>query len=328
MLRYLTTNERQNLVFSETELPLIRSDECLIRVKAIGINRADILQKQGKYPPPRGESEILGIEVSGDIHALGDESNTRNNDWNIGDRVIAIVPGGAYAEYVKVKIAHLIRLPQQYTYQEGAALPEAFLTAYQCLFSIANLADNSQVLIHAGASGVGSAAIQLAKKIGCDVTVTVGSEEKVTACLAMGANAALNYQHIDFSVWAKEHKPNGFDVILDVVAGDYVNKNISVCATDGHIVMLSMLGGRFAERVDIAKMLIKRVNMHATTLRSRSEHYKTTLINAFHKRFYHDFSANELKPIIHQCYTWHQANEAHDIMTNNVNIGKLILNVD
>ncbi len=330
-MRYLAINEQQPLYFDEIEQPIIADDECLINVRAIGVNRADILQKQGKYPPPPGESTILGIEACGDIVAIGryESSDIKRHEHNfkVGDKVFAIVPGGAYAEFVKVKSAHLIKLPANFSYVQGAAIAEVFLTAYQCLFSIAHLTPNAKVLIHAGASGVGTAAIQLAKQLNCHVSVTVGSDEKATACKAIGADEAINYHQCDFATWAKENKQQ-FDVIVDVVAGDYVNKNISICALDGHIVMLSMLGGRFAENIDVAKMLAKRVNIHATTLRSRSNDYKTALINAFTADFYQQLTQGLLKPVIHQQYAWHDAEKAHQVMVNNDNVGKLVLEVE
>jgi putative PIG3 family NAD(P)H quinone oxidoreductase len=321
-LRYIAINEQQQLIFDDIAKPVIADDECLIKVRAIGINRADILQKKGNYPPPLGESTILGIEACGELVAIGDQQSS----WSIGDKVFAIVPGGAYAEFVKVKTEHLIKLPENLTYAQGAAMPEVFLTAYQCLFVIAELKPKAKVLIHAGASGVGTAAIQLAKSINCHVSVTVSSDEKAMACKALGADEAVNYQQTNFVSWAKENK-HSFDVVLDVVAGEYVDKNISVCALDGHIVMLSMLGGRFAENIDVAKMLLKRVNIHATTLRSRSNDYKTRLINTFNRDFYQYIEQGTLTPVIYQEYSWFDVEIAHQVMLSNKNIGKLILNV-
>tara|TARA_R110000744_G_scaffold131883_2_gene240087 strand:+ start:477 stop:1445 length:969 start_codon:yes stop_codon:yes gene_type:complete len=322
-LQYIAINEQQQLNFDEVEKPTIGGDECLIKVRAIGVNRADILQKQGKYPPPLGESNILGIEACGELVAIG----RQQTQWQVGDKVFAIVPGGAYAEYVKVKTDHLIPLPENLSYGEGAAIAEVYLTAYQGLFTIANLQPKANVLIHAGASGVGSAAIQLAKQLNCHITVTVGNEDKVAACKALGADEAINHQHTDFAQWAKRQKQN-YDVIVDVVAGEYLNKNIGVCALDGHIVMLSMLGGRFAEKVDVAKMLAKRVNIHATTLRSRSDEYKTKLIKAFCHDFYHGLELGSISPVIFQQYSWHEVEVAHQVMLNNENIGKLVLKVE
>ena len=322
-MKYLAIDEQQALSFSNTEVPEIASDECLIKVRAIGVNRADILQKQGKYPAPKGESEILGIEACGDIVAIG-MASTFDGAFALDDKVFAIVPGGAYAEYVKVKTAHLIKLPGQFSYAQGAAIAEAYLTAYQCLFLIAGLKEKSKVLIHAGASGVGSATIQLAKHLNCHVTATVGSEKKVAACKALGADEAINYQDTDFVAWSKQQKQS-YDVIVDVVAGHYVNKNISVCALDGHIVMLSMLGGRYAEGIDVAKMLLKRINITATTLRSRTDQYKSHLIKAFKNDFYQHLEQGTIGPVIYQQSPWHQAEKAHQIMMNNENIGKIIL---
>jgi NADPH:quinone reductase-like Zn-dependent oxidoreductase len=299
-LQYLAINEQQTLYFCETELPEISSDECLIKVRAIGVNRADILQKQGKYPAPAGESEIVGIEACGDIVAIGSES-TLNGAFAIDDKVFAIVPGGAYAEYVKVKTEHLFKLPHNFSYVEGAAIAEAYLTAYQCLFFIADLKPHSKVLIHAGASGVGSAAIQLAKSLHCHVTVTVGNDEKVSACKALGADEVINYQLTDF---------------------------ISVCALDGHIVMLSMLGGRYAESIDIAKMLLKRINITATTLRNRSDEYKNKLVNAFKADFYQQLEQGIISPVIYQQSSWQEVESVHQVMMNNENIGKLILTIN
>jgi len=321
-LRYIAINEQQQLSFDEIEKPTIDSDECLIKVKAIGVNRADILQKKGQYPPPPGESEILGIEACGEIAAIGSEQT----NWQLGDKVFAIVPGGAYAQYVKVKTRHLIKLPENFSYAQGAAIAEAYLTAYQCLFSIANLQANANVLVHAGASGVGSAAIQLAKQLNCHVSVTVGHEDKVAACKALGADEAINYQQTDFVAWSKQQKRR-YDVILDVVAGEYVNRNIDVCALDGHIVIISLLGGRFAENVDVGKMLAKRVNIHATTLRSRHDDYKSQLIKAFSQDFYRCLKLGAISPVIYQQLSWEEAETAHQIMINNENIGKIILMV-
>ncbi len=322
-MRYIAINDLQQLSFSETEKPAIAADECLIKVNAIGINRADILQKQGQYPPPPGESTILGIEACGDIAALGGEQE----NWHVGDQVFAIVPGGAYAEYVKVKTEHLIKLPENLNYVEGAAIAEAYLTAYQCLFSIADLQPNSQVLIHAGASGLGTAAIQLAKSLGCHVSVTVGNDDKAAMCKTLGADETINYQCTDFVAWSKQQK-RSYDVILDVVAGEYVSRNIDVCALDGHIVIISLLGGRFAEKIDVGKMLAKRVNIHATTLRSRTDDYKTQLIKAFTQNFYSCLVQEKLKPVIYQQFAWQEVERAHQVMLDNQNIGKIILTVD
>lgn len=336
-MRYIKVNNDQvkSLSFEQTDKPLIAADECLIKVAAIGINRADLLQRAGKYPAPLGESEILGLEVCGEIISCGSDVNTsitrqyqQWQQWQQGDTVFALVAGGGYAEYVKVKAAQLFKLPTGFSIAEGAACAEAFLTAYQSLFTLANLPPESQVLIHAGASGIGTAAIQLAKAKQCRVVVTVGSNEKTEACLALGVDDVINYHDTDFVAWSKKHIPAGFDVIVDVVAGQYLTRNIKVTALDGHIVILSMLGGRFSEPVDMAKLLAKRITISASTLRNRSDSYKAKLVIDFMADFYHLLTLGTIKPVIDSVYSWTDVELAHAKMAANKNIGKLVLTVD
>lgn len=326
-MQYIAVTASQTLAFEQTSIPECNEDECLIEVKAIGINRADILQKQGKYPPPPGESEILGLEVSGVIAKI--TSNTSiTNEFAVGDRVCALVAGGGYAQFAKVKIAHLIKLPIHFSFEQGAGIAEVFLTAYQSLFTIAELKPNQNVLIHAGASGVGTAAIQLAKAINCHVVTTTSTQIKQQACSALGADHVINYQEQDFVAWTKRHQPQGFDVIVDVVGGEYLNKNINCLAVDGKVVMLSMLGGRFSESVDIAKLLMKRANIHASTLRNRSDDYKSNLIAQFKQDFYPLLQSQQLMPVIDHVFSWRDVSQAHEKMEQNNNIGKLVLTVE
>ena len=323
-MKFLAVSDEQELVVSTTKIPELLPDECLVKVRAIGVNRADVLQKQGKYPPPKGESDILGLEVAGQISACG----AKVSSWQQGDRVFGLVPGGGYSQYVKVKAQHLMSMPKALSFIAGAAVAEVFLTAYQSLFSIAQLKTHEKVLIHAGASGVGTAAIQLAKQKNCYVVVTVGCDKKAEACLKLGADEALNYNNTDFASWSKANQPQGFDIILDVVAGNYLAKNIGVAARDGRIVMLAMLGGRFSEKIDCAKMLLKRVNIHASTLRNRDDSYKSQLVSDFVRDFYPALVDGDIKPVIDTVLPWQQANAAHQTMEANKNIGKLILTLD
>jgi len=316
-------NCENSLVFAQIDKPEIIADECLVKVYAIGINRADLLQRAGKYPAPSGESEILGLEVCGEIVAHGNEVDSQQ--WQLGEKVFTLVAGGGYSEYVKVKASQLFKLPEDLTYEQGAACAEVFLTAYQSLFSIANLQPKSTVLIHAGASGVGTAAIQLAKAKQCKVVVTVGSAAKAKACLALGADHAINYHETDFVAWSKIHITTGFNVIVDVVAGDYLTRNLKVTALDGHIVVLSMLGGRYSEPLDMAKLLAKRITMSASTLRNRSESYKAKLVTDFTADFYPMLNSGVIKPVIDSVYSWTKTELAHTKMAANKNIGKLVL---
>jgi len=326
-LQYINVDNQQTLTLKETSRPEILADECLLKVKAIGVNRADLLQRAGKYPAPAGESSILGLEVSGEIIQCGALAgvNHLGEPWKIGDKIFGLVPGGAYAEFVKVKAAQLFVLPAGFSFEQGAACAEVFLTAYQSLFSIASLSPKSHVLIHAGASGIGCAAIQLAKAKQCTVIVTVGTEEKAKACLVLGADVALNYHETDFVSWSKVNVPSGFNIIVDVVAGEYVAKNINVAALDGHIVILSMLGGRYSPQVDVAKLLAKRLTVTASTLRNRSDDYKAKLVSCFIKDFYAQLQNGQITPIIDTVYTWQQVEQAHKKMANNENVGKLVL---
>lgn len=316
-------NNTNSLSFAQVDKPVVAADECLLKVCAIGINRADLLQRAGKYPAPAGESAILGLEVSGVIVGLGKDVDSQQ--WQLADKVFALVAGGGYSEYVKVKARQLFILPENLSFAQGASCAEVFLTAYQSLFTIANLQENSQVLIHAGASAIGTAAIQLAKAKKCRVVVTVGSTEKAEACLALGADHVINYHETDFVVWSKAHVPAGFDVILDVVAGDYLTRNLKVSALDGHIVILSLLGGRYSGPIDIAKMLAKRITVSASTLRNRSADYKAKLVADFTKDFYAMLTSGDIKPVIDSVYPWHETELAHEKMAANKNIGKLVL---
>lgn len=323
-MKFINVNSQQELEFQDTLIPEIAADECLIKVKCIGVNRADILQRAGKYPAPVGESDILGLEVCGDIVKLG--SNVSN--FKLEQKIFGLVAGGGYAEYVKIKAAHIMLLPSSFSYEQGAAIAEVYLTAFQSLFTIAQLKPKQNILIHAGASGVGTAAIQLAKSIDAIVTVTVSSERKALACESLGADNIINYHEQDFVVWKKQYLVSGFDVILDVVGGDYLSRNIDAAALDARVVMLAMLQGRFCEKVDIAKMLMKRINIHASTLRNRSDDYKTTLVLDFVEQCYDLLAAGQLTPVIEKVLSWQNANEAHQLMAANTNIGKYILNVD
>ncbi|WP_206485711.1 NAD(P)H-quinone oxidoreductase [Thalassotalea sp. G2M2-11] len=322
-MKFIDVDQQQSLVFNSIATPTISEKECLVKVKAIGVNRADILQRAGQYPPPKGESTVLGIEISGEIVACGDQVTNKA----VGDKVCGLVPGGGYAEYVRVKADHLIELPAHYDYVQGAALAETFLTAYQCLFSIASLKPNERVLIHAGASGVGTAAIQLAKAKQAYVVVTTSNQEKAQACLALGADHVINYKDTDFVDYCKD-KALSFDVIIDVVAGDYLSKNVNVAALDGRIVILSMLGGRYCEQLDVAKLLMKRLCISATTLRNRSDHYKSELVSEFLQQFSALIIKDEIKPVIDSTLPWQQAEQAHQILMTNQNIGKVVLTLD
>lgn len=323
-MQYLSVQEDQTLAFDTTSIPVPNANQCLIKVHAFGINRADLLQKSGKYPPPKGESPILGLEVCGEIVVCGDLVA----GWQEGDKVFGLVAGGGYAQFAVIASAHMLRLPTAFNYAKGAASAETYLTAFQSLFTIADLQPRHNVLIHAGASGVGAAAIQLAKQIGCKVVATVGTDEKSTFCSSIGADHTINYHKECFVEWQKNHLKEGFDVILDVVSGDYVNKNIQVCALDGNIITLAILGGRFCEKFDMAKMLMKRITLSASTLRNRSDNYKSQLVERFCAMFSEPIQSGKLSPPIDSCVDWKLTNNLHQKMAANQNKGKLVAMIE
>jgi putative PIG3 family NAD(P)H quinone oxidoreductase len=312
------------MVMGQCAVPTPQADELLVKVKAIGVNRADILQRQGKYPAPAGESDILGLEVCGEV--------VESNDpyWK-GKLVFGLVAGGAYAEYCVLKREHAFELDEKLSFTDGAAIAEVFLTAYQALIHIGRLEAGKTALIHAGASGVGTDAIQLVKAIGAKAIVTVGSEDKAQFCRKLGADLAINYKTTDFVAevkgYCKSHQRPGVDVVVDCVAGEYIGKDINCLGLDGHIVVLAMMGGRFAEQLDMAKMLAKRATISASTLRNRSHQYKTDLITQFKTQFEPLLASGQLKSIVDQVFDWKNVGDAHRYIEANKNKGKVVLRV-
>ena len=309
-----------NCFIAECPMPHPRKGEVLVAVVAFGINRADLLQKQGKYPPPEGASSILGMEVSGVIQDVGEGVEPSF----IGKSVCAMVTGGAYAQFACVPVNHVLPVPSSMDIANAAALPEVFLTAYQALFSIANLQPQQKVLIHAGASGVGTSAIQLACYAGATVAVTASSQAKLQQCEALGAQLTINYQTQDFAEVLKSAKffP---DVIIDFVGEGHLQKNLQVIALDGKIVQLAMLGGRFVTELDMAKVLAKRVTLFASTLRNRSDKYKAHLVTEFLGDYGDALNSGEVKPVVDTVFNVSDINQAHQRMAKNDNIGKFII---
>ena len=311
-------NPSQMRIF-ETNAPEPAPEQVLIQVEAFGINRADTLQRQGKYPPPKGESEILGLEVAGRITKLGAEVT----NWNLGDPVFGLVPGGGYAEFVAAHQSHIMPIPKNITMQEAAGVAEVFLTAYQSLFSIGHLQPEQNVLIHAGASGVGLAAIQLAKHHGARVAATASKDEKLSLCGQKGADILINYTQQDFVEQIKQQW-TGVDLVVDFVAGDYLNRNLRVLHQDGVIVYLAMLAGRFADRLDMALMLGKRASIIGSTLRNRSDRYKGRLVADFQRDWLKTFEGGDIHPNIDSYYSAKDISLAHERLENNETMGKLI----
>lgn len=306
---------------AEVPKPQPTANQILVKVKATALNRADTLQREGKYPPPKGESDIMGLEVAGIVEAVGKEVS----QWKVGDRVFALLAGGGYAEYVTLAEQLALPIPQNLSFEQAAAIAEVFLTAHQALFWLAELQTAETVLIHAGASGVGTAAIQLAKLTGNQVIVTAGSDKKCEACRALGADLAINYKTESFAERVKEFTAKrGVNVIIDFVAANYDEQNMACISMDGRWVVLAMLGGRKG-RLDFGKLLMKRVKLMGSTLRARKLSYKAKLIDDFSRRFLHEFESGKLKPIIDSVYDWKAVAQAHTYMEENRNSGKIIL---
>ncbi|WP_278369601.1 zinc-binding dehydrogenase [Pseudoalteromonas lipolytica] len=320
-MRYIK-HENSQLTFAEIEKPNIKHDEVLIKVAAIGVNRADCLQRQDKYPPPKGDSEILGLECAGTVVAQGENVEV---DW-LNKPVFTLCAGGAYSEYVAVDAAQVMPLADSMSMAEGAAVSEVYLTAFSALFQFGKLEEGQTALIHAGASGVGGAAIQMAKAIGAQVVITAGSDEKCAHAKKLGADHCINYKTTDFVEYMKTHQLQA-NTIVDPVAGHYLNKNAAVAAMDCQIVMLAFLDARFAE-VDFARLLSKRISFHASTLRNRSIAFKRELKAQFIARFYGELAAGKFDFNIYKTLHWQDATEAHRILDNNENSGKVVLLVE
>ena len=298
-------------------------DEVLVNVQATAVNRADLLQARGGYNPPAGASEILGLEMAGIIAAVGEDVA----EWQVGDRVCALLPGGGYAEQVAVPAGMLLKLPKAWTFAQGTAVPEVWYTAYVNLFLEGDLVAGETVLIHAGASGVGTAAIQLANAAEATVFVTVGSDEKLLACRKLGAELAINYKRDDFleKVLAAT-QDQGVDLILDPVGGGYLDKNVRALKRFGRLVNIGQLGGSHGE-MNMGLVLGKRLRIIGSTLRSRSPAEKIKITDQFQSGFWPLLRSGELKPIIDTQFPIEQAQEAHAYVAQNKNIGKVILNV-
>jgi putative PIG3 family NAD(P)H quinone oxidoreductase len=298
--------------------------EVLVEVRATAVNRADLLQARGSYPPPPGVSEILGLEMSGVIVAVGAEVKNRH----IGDRVLALLPGGGYAEHVAVHHDLLLELPQNWSWAQGAALPEVWLTAFLNLFLEGRLEPGQTVLIHAGGSGVGTAGVQMARETGATIFTTAGSEQKLAKCRDLGANLATNYKMQDFSreIMAAT-AGQGVDLILDPVGAAYLRQNLEILKENGRLVNIGLLGGRTAE-IDLGRVLGKSLRIIGSRLRSRSLEEKIRIARKFEAQFWPLLKAGKMQPVIDSIFPITEAQAAHEYVRQNRNIGKVILEID
>lgn len=310
------------LYLGETTKPILKTGEVLVKNICTAVNRADIVQREGKYPPPKGASDILGLESSGIVEQVQDDEKK----WKIGDSVMCLLPGGGYGEFVAVHRDSVMSIPKGFDFKQSAAISEVFLTAFQTLCQIGGLQEGQNVLIHAGASGVGTAAIQLAKAIGCDRIITTSSGTKTATCKEYGATLAINYE--ETPEWDKlllEHAPNGVHVILDPVGQKYFHHNCSVLAEDGKIVYIAFMSGSVVEKFNLVSLFRKRGSIHFSALRARTTEYKGELVDSFSKRFLSKFETGELKPVIDTIMPIEEIAMAHERCEKNISAGKIVL---
>lgn len=301
------------------------STDLLVQVRATALNRADLLQREGKYPPPAGESTILGLEMAGTVIACGSDVL----DFSVGDRICGLLPGGGYAEKAVIPAAQAIPLPDGMSFEEAAAVPEVFLTAFQALDWLAQLQEKERVLIHAGASGVGTAAIQLARRMGASEVFVTASAAKHELCRQLGADHCIDYRQENYStVVLEKTSTQGVDILIDFVGGPNFSPNLHSMNLDGRIVMLAFLGGpKTPEAVNLATILRKRIHVMGSTLRSRSKAYKAKLTKDFVDKHWTAFENKELKPVIDSVHDWADVAHAHTYMAENRNQGKIILSI-
>ncbi len=311
------------LSWEEVPAPDYGSAEVLVDIQAAALNRADLMQRAGHYPPPPGAPDILGLEMAGAVAAVG----ANVTSWQVGDRVCALLPGGGYAEQVNVPQEMLMAIPDGWSYEQAAAVPEVFYTAYVNLFMEAGLVPGETALIHGGASGVGTAAIQLVREAGCRVFTTAGRADKVARCRELGAELAINYKEEDFAERIEAYtNGDGVDVILDMVGADYLERNLRLLRLKGRLVFISMLSGAKTE-INLGALMGRRLRMIGSVLRSRSLEEKVEIKQRFMAQFWPKLVDGTIQPIIDRVYPITEANEAQARMANNENIGKIILKV-
>lgn len=311
------------LKLEEIATPTPGPGEILIKVEAAGVNRPDTIQRMGFYAPPPGSPDTPGLEVAGAVVALGDNTN----QWKIGDRVCALVGGGGYAEYCVAHESHALPIPHGFNAIEAAGLPETFFTVWTNVFERGALKGGESLLIHGGSSGIGTTAIQLAHIFGSRVFVTAGSPEKCAACLELGAEAAINYKTQDFVAEVKAlTEKRGVDVILDMVGGDYIPRNIEAAARDGRIVSIAFLNGSTAE-VNFMPVMLKRLTLTGSTLRPRSIAEKASIAAALKEKVWPLMDAGRVKPLIDATFPLAEADKAHALMEKSSHIGKIILTI-
>jgi putative PIG3 family NAD(P)H quinone oxidoreductase len=311
----------EQLKVAQRPVPRPADEEVLVRVEAAGVNRPDVMQRQGRYPPPPGASDLPGLEIAGEIVQLG----AKVGGLSVGDKITALLPGGGYAAYAVAAAPLCLPVPNGISMVEAAAIPETFFTVWTNLFDRGRCKAGDSVLIHGGSSGIGTTAIQLAAVLGARVYATAGSAEKVQACERLGAIRGINYRTEDFvEVMRAETAGKGVDVVLDMVAGSYVARNLDIAALEGRVVVISLQGGTRAE-INMGMILTKRLTLTGSTLRSRTVEQKAAVAEAVRKNVWPLLIAGRVKPVIHATFPLAAAGEAHRLMETSNHIGKIVL---
>ncbi|MGK6315384.1 NAD(P)H-quinone oxidoreductase [Neorhizobium sp. DT-125] len=303
-------------------LPAVRPGEILVKVAAAGVNRPDVAQRQGTYPPPKDASPILGLEIAGEVAALGEGVT----EFKLGDQVCALANGGGYADYCAVPAGQALPWPKGYDAVKAAALCETFFTVWANLFQMAGLTEGESVLIHGGTSGIGTTAIQLARAFGATVYATAGSKEKCEACEKLGATRGINYRTEDFAEVIKaETGGRGVDVVLDMIGAAYFEKNLSVLAKDGCLSIIAFLGGSMAEKVSLAPIMVKRLTVTGSTMRPRTADEKRAIRDDLLAQVWPLLDEGKVTPVIHAVLPFGEVAEAHRLMETSNHIGKIVL---
>jgi NADPH2:quinone reductase len=311
------------LMPEQRPVPQPGAGEVLVKVAAAGVNRPDVVQRQGHYPPPKGATDIPGLEIAGEVVALGPGA-TR---WKIGDKVMALVVGGGYAEYCPAHESHCLPVPEGLSMVEAAAIPETFFTVWHNTFERGRLKAGETLLVHGGSSGIGTTAIQLAKAFGAKVITTAGSADKCDACRRLGADVAINYRTEDFVAATKAATDGkGAEVVLDMVGGDYIERNYEAAAVEGRVVQIAFLGSPKAT-VDFRRIMLKRLTHTGSTLRARSVPDKGAIARAVEQHVLPLIAAGKVRPLIDSTFPLREAAAAHAKMETSAHIGKIVLTV-
>jgi putative PIG3 family NAD(P)H quinone oxidoreductase len=316
-IEVVAAGDQARLVLAECEMPATAPHEVLIKVMAAGVNRADILQKKGKYKPPSGASAILGLEVAGEVV----ETCYQSSGFKVGDRVCALLEGGGYAEYVSVNAGQVLPIPAGLDSVQAASLPEAVFTVWSNLFDHADMKAGQSLLVHGGTSGIGVMAVQMAKAFGIRCFATAGSDKKCEFLRQLGVEKAINYKTQDFVT-----EVGSVDVVLDMVGGDYFPRNIKVLAQGGKLLSIAFLGGAKAE-VNFAEVLFKNLTIMGTTLRSKTQEQKAQMAENIRKHVWPLIESGQIKPVVDSVFALEDAEKAHELMESSGHIGKIVLNV-